>query len=65
MKKVIYPDVGNYLIVRRNFKKNCKVYAENKKACWLINFLDGGPRISRACGCFECQWFKLNNERGK
>jgi hypothetical protein len=46
-------------------KKDCKAYAENRKVCWLITVLDGGPRVSNKENCFECQWFKLNQNQNR
>ena len=48
-----------------NIKKIVKPYAENRKVCWLITVLDGGPRVSNKENCFECQWFKLNQNQNR
>jgi hypothetical protein len=43
-------------------KKKCRAYAENKKVCWLITTLDGGPRLTKKRSCFECKWYKLHSK---
>jgi hypothetical protein len=51
-----------YFNCSEQLKNNCEAFSFDKRTCWIINSLSGGPRLYNNGDCTECKWFKQNQE---